>query len=69
MIWQFNDLIGYNIPFYINSDDVDIFNYSYKRMKQLVFEKSDDDYCCDYLINPNNNESYNSAYKWKLLYS
>ena len=48
MIWRFSDLIGYDIPFYITSEDVDIFNYSYKRMKQLVFEKSDDDYYCDY---------------------
>lgn len=64
MIWQFKDIIGYDIPFYITSEDVDIFNYSYKQMKQLVFEKSDDDYYCDYLITPNNDESYNSAYKW-----
>ena len=64
MILRFNDLIGYDIPFYITSEDVDIFNYSYKRMKQLVFEKSNDDYYCDYLITPNNDESYNSAYKW-----
>ena len=33
-------------------------------MKQLVFEKFDNDYYCDYLITPNNDESYNSAYKW-----
>lgn len=63
MLTQCENLIDYNIPFYIIDGDVDALNYSYKRMKQLVFEKNDNNYYCDYMITPPN-DSYNNLYKW-----
>ena len=54
MLIQSENLIGYNIPLYIIDGDVDVLNYSYKRMKQLVFEKNDNNYYCDYMITPPN---------------
>ncbi|KAK8890250.1 hypothetical protein M9Y10_035022 [Tritrichomonas musculus] len=54
MLIQSENLIGYNIPLYIIDGDVDVLNYSYKRMEQLVFEKNDNNYYCDYMITPPN---------------
>ena len=69
MLSQCSILIDYSVPFYLTNDDIGIFNYDYKRMKQLVIEnRSDvlenDKYYYDYLITPNNNDSYNNAYQW-----
>ena len=70
MLSKCHDLIEYTIPFYITNDDVDILSYSYKQMKQLVIEQpsdilvDNDEYYCDYLITPVNNESYNRVYIW-----
>ena len=70
MLSQSNTLIKSLIPFYITTDDVGVFNYNYKQMKQLVLEQPSDilidnnDYYCDYLITPNNDDSYKKCYKW-----
>ena len=70
MLLKCSDLIEYSIPFYITNNDVDIISYTYNQTKQLVIRQpsdildDNDKYYCDYLITPDNNESYNRVYKW-----
>ncbi|KAK8853677.1 hypothetical protein M9Y10_017238, partial [Tritrichomonas musculus] len=69
MLLKCNDLGVRPIPFFVTSDDINIVNKDCKHMKQLIIEQPDNiliysDYYCDYLITPDNDDSYEKVYVW-----
>ena len=67
MILRSDEFLENPIPFFVTSDDINIVNKDYKHMKQLIIEQPDNilinnDYYCDYLITPDNDDSYEKVY-------